>query len=248
MIELLAPAKLTWTLEIVGVRADGLHELRSEMTTIDFFDRLWVDADEDYIELSRGGAVPLDASNLVARALALLDRHAGVVIEKHIPVGGGLGGGSADAAAILRHFGGVSDESALALGSDVPFCQRGGRAMVEGVGERVTPLDFEQRRVTLFMPNFSLSTRECYRALDELDESGAPRHGPNHLEEAACVVEPRLRSTLQWLRATYGDEVHVAGSGSTMFIPADIDGLEGEGELTGPEGPVRFRQSVTTPR
>jgi 4-diphosphocytidyl-2-C-methyl-D-erythritol kinase len=247
VIELLAPAKLTWSLEILGVRDDGMHELRSEMTTIDLGDRLVVEPDEDYLRLADGDAVPLDESNLVARALRLLNRRAGVVIEKLIPVGGGLGGGSADAAAILRYFGGVSDEVALELGSDVPFCQRGGRALVQGIGERVTPLDFEPRDVTLFMPDFSVDTRACYRAFDELDADPNARRGPNHLEVAACVVEPRLASTLRFLRERYGDEVQVAGSGSTMFVPRHYDELVTEGELVGPEGPVRFRQSLTTP-
>jgi 4-diphosphocytidyl-2-C-methyl-D-erythritol kinase len=245
--EILAPAKLTWFLEITGVREDGLHELRSEMTTLDLCDRLSVDPDGDYLRLARGPEVPVDETNLVSRALSLLERRAGVVIEKRIPVGAGLGGGSADAAAILRFFGGVSDEEALTLGGDVPFCQCGGRAMVQGVGERVTPLDFVARDVTLFMPDFSISTRDCYRAFDELESRGTPRRGANHLEAAARVVEPRLASTLDWLRATYGDEVCVAGSGSTMFVPFHLEDARGEGELRGPVGPVRFRQSVTTP-
>lgn len=247
MIELLAPAKLTWSLEILRVRDDGLHELRSEMTTLDLADRLSVEPDADYLRLAGKEAVPLDASNLVARALALLGRRAGVVIDKRIPVGGGLGGGSADAAAILRLFGGVSDEEALVLGSDVPFCQRGGRALVEGVGERVTPLDFAPRDVTLFMPDFSVSTRACYDAFDELDTASRARRGANDLEVAACVVEPRLASTLRFLRERYGDEVQVAGSGSTMFAPRHFDDLDHEGEMLGPDGPVRFRASVTTP-
>ena len=173
MIELVAPAKLTWYLEITGVRGDGLHELRSEMTTLDFADRLLLDLSGDEVTLAHEAAVPLDESNLVARALALVGERAGVVIEKNIPVGGGLGGGSADAAAILRYFGGVNDEVAALLGGDVPFCQRGGRALVEGVGERLTPLVFEARDVTLMMPDFSVSTRDCYRAFDELAAGGS---------------------------------------------------------------------------
>jgi 4-diphosphocytidyl-2-C-methyl-D-erythritol kinase len=169
------------------------------------------------------------------------------VIEKHIPVGGGLGGGSADAGAILRHFGAVSDPRALTRGGDVPFCQRGGRALVEGVGERVSPLAFEQRDVTLMMPAFSVSTRECYEAFDELQASGATRRGTNDLEAAACRVSPRLARTLAWLRATYGDEVQLAGSGSTMFAPFRLDGDAQGWDVTGPEGTVKFRQSTTTP-
>ncbi|MGA2432357.1 MAG: 4-(cytidine 5'-diphospho)-2-C-methyl-D-erythritol kinase [Acidimicrobiales bacterium] len=247
MIELIAPAKLTWYLEITGVREDGLHELRSEMTTLDLVDRLLLDPDEDYVTLAHAASVPLDATNLVSRALALLGRRAGVVIEKHIPVGGGLGGGSADAAAILRYFGGVSNDEALRLGSDVPFCQRGGRALVEGVGERVTPLAFEAREVTLMMPDFSVSTRDCYRAFDELESTRTPRRGPNHLEDAAGLVEPRLARTLAWLRANYGERVQLAGSGSTMFLAGHVEAAATSWDVVGPEGTLRFRHGITTP-
>ena len=247
MIELVAPAKLTWYLEITGVRGDGLHELRSEMTTLDFADRLLLDLSGDEVTLAHEAAVPLDESNLVARALALVGERAGVVIEKNIPVGGGLGGGSADAAAILRYFGGVNDEVAALLGGDVPFCQRGGRALVEGVGERLSPLVFEARDVTLMMPDFSVSTRDCYRAFDELAAGGAARPSLNHLEYAACAVEPRLARTLAWLRATYGHDVQLAGSGSTMFLASHVAGPAPAWDVTGPEGTVRFRQSITTP-
>jgi 4-diphosphocytidyl-2-C-methyl-D-erythritol kinase len=247
VIELVAPAKLTWFLEVTGVRDDGLHELRSEMTTLDLADRLLMNLDGDAVTFAHPVPVPLDETNLVARALALVQRRAGVVIEKNIPVGGGLGGGSADAAAILRYFGGVSDEVAVLLGGDVPFCQRGGRALVEGVGERLTPLDFEARQVTLMMPDFAVSTRECYRAFDELESRGAARREPNHLEHAACAVEPRLAATLAWLRESYGEDVQLAGSGSTMFVASHLDGPALAWDVSGPEGTIRFRQCVTTP-
>ncbi|MFZ1062997.1 MAG: hypothetical protein WAN30_05945, partial [Acidimicrobiales bacterium] len=234
-------------LEVTGVRSDGLHELRSEMTTVDLADRLLIDPDQDYVTLAHAAPVPVDETNLVARALRLVARRAGVVIEKHIPVGGGLGGGSADAAAVLRFFGGVSDERALELGGDVPFCQRGGRAIVEGVGEQLTSLDFEARALTLVMPDFSVSTRDCYRAFDELVAAGTRAHGTNHLEAAACLVEPRLAATLAWLRASYGDEVRLAGSGSTMFLAGHLEGPGTQWDVRGPAGTVRFRHSNTTP-
>jgi 4-diphosphocytidyl-2-C-methyl-D-erythritol kinase len=248
MIELVAPAKLTWFLEITGVRENGYHELRSEMVTLEFADRLTVDPEGDYLRLAvESPGVPLDASNLVARALSLVGRRAGVTLEKVIPTGGGLGGGSADAAAILRWAGGVSARDALALGGDVPFCQLGGRAMVEGVGERLTPLAFVRRDVTLMMPDFSVDTRQCYEAFDELVAGGARPSGRNHLERAAALVAPRLARTLAWLRAEYGAEVELCGSGSTMFLEGHLDSGVNHWGVTGPEGTVRFRQTTTTP-
>ncbi len=249
MRELRAPAKLTWFLEVTRRRDDGLHELRSEMVSLDFVDRLDVDETGDYLRLEGPfSAVPLDEHNLVTRALALVGRRAGVTLHKIIPPGGGLGGGSSNAAAILRWAGGVSNEVAQSLGGDVPFCQVGGRALVEGVGERVTSLPFEARDVTLVLLDFGVNTRECYQAFDELVQRGEKPQGRNHLEAAARLVEPRLGETMDWLAATLGDRVHLAGSGSTLFVEGHLEEGVETWEVLGPEGLVQFRQTITTPR
>jgi 4-diphosphocytidyl-2-C-methyl-D-erythritol kinase len=249
MTALIARAKLTWYLEITGVRADGFHELRSEMVTLDFADRLEVEPDEDYLRLTTPDAsIPLDGTNLVSRALQLVGRRAGVTIDKHIPSGGGLGGGSADAAAILRWAGGVSGVQALSLGGDVPFCQLGGRALVEGVGELLTPLAYEERKVTLMMPDFKVDTAACYRAYDELASGGSKPTGWNHLEPAARLVQPQLGRTLDWLRAEYSSAVHLAGSGSTMFLEGHLDVDRDVWDVAGPNCTLRFRQTTTTPQ
>ena len=134
-----APAKLTWFLEVTKTRDTGWHELRSEMVTLSLCDELDIDETSDYVMMSgETNGVEPGPTNLVSRALLLANRRAGVSLTKHIPTGGGLGGGSADAGAILRWAGGVSVEAALTLGSDVPFCQLGGRALVEGLGEQLT--------------------------------------------------------------------------------------------------------------
>ena len=185
MIELLAHAKLTWYLEITGRREDGYHEIRSEMSTIALHDVLFVDETLDHLEVLSPFATEIetDERNLIVRALRLVGRRAGVRVEKSIPIGGGLGGGSADAAAILRWAGGVADDVAVTLGGDVPFCQLGGRALVEGVGERLSVLPHEERALTLIMPDFAVSTASSYRAYDEMRADGWRPRGPNHLEE-----------------------------------------------------------------
>jgi 4-diphosphocytidyl-2C-methyl-D-erythritol kinase len=106
------------------------------------------------------------------------------------------------------------------------------------VGERLTPLDFAARTVTLITPDFGVSTADCYRAYDELTASGQRPEGRNHLEEAARLVEPRLARCLDWLRAELGNEVHLAGSGSSMFV----EGIVGEPhlEMAGPDGVLSF--------
>ena len=134
--------------------------------------------------------VPVDGSNLVARALQLAGRPAAVHIDKRIPHGGGLGGGSADAAAVLRWAGFDDLAAASRLGADVPFCMVGGRARVRGIGEIVEPTPFQPLDVTLVVPPLHVSTPAVYRAWDDL--GGPTADGPNDLEPAALAVEPEL--------------------------------------------------------
>lgn len=245
MSELFAPAKLTWYLEVTRRREDGYHELRAEMTTLAFGDTLVLDESADYLTIE-GADLAADSTNLVTRALALVGRRAGVHLIKRIPPGGGLGGGSADAAAILRWAGGVDASAALTLGADVPFCLLGGRALVEGVGEKVTALAYQERAVTLLLPSFSINTAQVFRAYDEMANSGARFTQRNHLEAPAIAVEPRLGETLAWARELFGD-VTLAGSGSTMFVGEHVDAARGSWHEEGPVGPVRVVQTTTTP-
>lgn len=216
-----ARAKLTLSLRVVGVRSDGYHLLDAEMVTLDLADRLSLDAGEGLTVtgLGAGGPVPAGDSNLVARALRLLGATASVRLEKRIPTGGGLGGGSADAAAVLR-WGGCTDlEAAASLGADVPFCLVGGRARVRGVGEAVEPLPFDPvdgDAYTLLVPPLHVSTVEVYRAWDRM---GGPT-GPNgnDLEPAALAVEPLLGSWRDRLGEATGQVPRLAGSGATWFV------------------------------
>ncbi|MEY2458380.1 MAG: 4-diphosphocytidyl-2-C-methyl-D-erythritol kinase [Acidimicrobiaceae bacterium] len=215
-----APAKLTLSLRVTGVRDDGYHLLDAEMVTIDLMDRLTF-SEGDGLELA-GFDVAADDSNLVRRALALIGRTAHVRIEKRIPPGAGLGGGSADAAAVLR-WAMVDDlELAARLGADVPFCLHTGRARVTGVGELVEALPIERRTFTLTLPPFGCATADVYRAWDDL---GGP-HGPdrNDLELAALHVEPRLAEWRDRLAAATGQHPQLAGSGSTWFVEGDFPG------------------------
>ena len=245
MIELRAPAKLTWYLEVRGVREDGYHLLTSEMVSLALADRLEIDDTSDYLRVVGPASVPAGDENLVRRALDLVGRTAGVTLDKRIPTGGGLGGGSADAAAILRWAGGVSADRAVTLGGDVPFCQVGGRALVEGIGERVTPLPFEERAVTLLLADFAVSTAAVYAAYDELCAGGQRPEGRNHLEAPARRVETRLARLLDWARGEFG-EVHLAGSGSTTFVEGHLF-AEPTGDVTSPAGTVKWYQTVATP-
>jgi hypothetical protein len=104
----------------------------------------------------------------------------------------------------LRWAGDVDLERALSLGSDVPFCVVGGRALVEGIGERVTPLSLERRDVTLCLAPFGVSTADCYRRFDERAADGLTNAGRNELTRAAFDVEPRLATAVSFLEAQTG--------------------------------------------
>ncbi len=166
--------------------------------------------------------VPTDESNLVIKALRLAGREAAVHIDKLIPSGGGLGGGSADAAAILRWAGVVDPAVAVQLGADVPFCVAGGRARVTGIGEVIEPLPPTERIVTLVIPPLHSSTPAVYRAWDEM--GGPTADGPNDLEPAALVVEPRLARWRDRIAELTGVVPVLAGSGATWFVEGDHSG------------------------
>jgi 4-diphosphocytidyl-2-C-methyl-D-erythritol kinase len=230
-VSLRAHAKLTRTLRITGVRADGYHLIDAEMVSLDLHDVLTVDPSRS--GLAGAGpfsdGMPLDDSNLVARALRSVGRTAHVTIDKQIPHGGGLGGGSTDAAAVLRwadpdvgrrgpDAGRVDPgalERAARLGADVPFCLVGGRARVSGIGEIVEPLPYVALDITLVIPPLAVSTPAAYRAWDDL--GGPTADGPNDLEPAALVVEPRLARWRDLIGERIGTAPILAGSGATWF-------------------------------
>ena len=231
-----ARAKLTRRLSIVGRRADGYHLLDAEMVSIDLCDELTF-ADGEGLEVIDAVAwegserpaqsVPNDERNLVARALALTGGKAKVTLTKHVPAGGGLGGGSADAAATLR-WRGVDDVAIAAkLGADVPFCLRGGRASVGGVGEVLTPLPHDDATFVLLTPTFGVSTPAAYAAYDELERDGRIAKGlENDLEPAALLVEPRLEAVRGLFASVVGGQPLLAGSGSTYFFECPAERAE----------------------
>ena len=232
MNRILAPAKLTLSLAVTGVRADGYHELRSEMVSLSLSDELTFRAGRGLtLEAdpgTRAEALAADEdSNLITRALAAVGRQASVHVVKRIPLGGGLGGGSTDAAAVLRWAGCSDLDIARSLGSDVPFSVAGGRALVEATGEKVTPLPFEERAFLLLVPPFGVNTALVYAAWDELTGAGpaggeaSGDEGANALTDAALVVEPRLAQWRDALHELTGRQPTLAGSGSTWFVEVD---------------------------
>jgi 4-diphosphocytidyl-2-C-methyl-D-erythritol kinase len=248
IVRIAAPAKINLSLEITGRRPDGYHELVSVMLTVSLADELsLVPGDEIRVRV-HGADLPED--NLVARAAILLRErlglHAGctVTVEKRIPVAAGLGGGSSDAAAALlglnRLWGLDLAPAALTalaaeLGSDVPFFLHGGACLVEGRGERVTPLPVPRPSwFVLANPGVPVLTAAAYAALSpdewtdgaltrslatKLDPSRCAPLGVNGLQTAAFRLSPEALACFDAVSALAPEGAMVSGSGPTIFAP-----------------------------
>jgi 4-diphosphocytidyl-2-C-methyl-D-erythritol kinase len=250
-------AKLTLSLRVLNRRVDGFHELDALTVSVrDPHDDLTIElggvrrGDGVALELSGPAAVGVAAGpdNLAVRAAhVLLDRAdddvraAGVriALHKRIPAGAGLGGGSADAAAVLIALDRLleletptADLASMGaeLGSDVPFCLRGGAARMQGRGERVEPTTVPSLYVLIAVPRFAIATPAVYRAWDDLDGPVSTRavEGPagigaltNDLESAAERVEPRLVGFRTRLERAAGAAAILAGSGSACAVIYD---------------------------
>lgn len=253
-IEVEAQAKINLSLDIVGVRDDGYHLLRSVMQTINLTDRLNISVADgpSAIRLTADRPeIPLDSRNTCYRAAEQWLIRSGnnysilIDIEKHIPSEAGLGGGSADAAAVLQALNKLtgyplsSEElqaAAIHTGADVPFCLRGGTALCEGIGEIITPLKtMPARPVLLLKPAFGLSTPAVFNEADRLNCSTSLDHNrildtitsgnwyelglvsANRLEAAALHIRPELASYLQMMRNTDAEMVMMTGSGTCIY-------------------------------
>ena len=251
-----APAKINMTLAVLGRRADGFHDIESWVVPIRLYDRLTITASER-LSLTvhpDDAGVAADRSNLAWRAAEAIADESGrapdvkIRLEKSIPAAAGLGGGSSDAAAVLRCLNelwglGWSNHRlaklAGRLGSDVPFFIEGRQAVIRGRGERVEPVESGWRGwVVLVIPPFGMSTRQVYENCS-VGATSSPRvaFGPwaqagsrtcaeglfNDLEPAAMESEPRLADLWNTLRTLDGGPVRMSGSGSTLFTIHDSE-------------------------
>jgi 4-diphosphocytidyl-2-C-methyl-D-erythritol kinase len=258
--------KLNLSLRVFDRRDDGYHDLESLVVSLgqphDVLEAFAVPAPGGVqVEVSGvevGEDVPSDHRNLAFIAAEKLLVRAGrsghgvrLVLRKHIPAGGGLGGGSADAAAALLAVRRLLDvdvdddgvlELAAEVGSDVPFCVRGGAAWMRGRGELLEPVTVPSGLAfVVAIPPFRLSTPQVYRAWDELGGPRSERAVPaprrlasilpelvNDLEPAAETLEPRMREFRTALEAATGAPALLAGSGSAYVVPvADARRLPG---------------------
>ncbi|MGZ5581919.1 MAG: 4-(cytidine 5'-diphospho)-2-C-methyl-D-erythritol kinase [Usitatibacter sp.] len=253
----LAPAKLNLFLHVVGRREDGYHLLQSVFTLIDLCDRLRLRVREDGIihRVNELPGVPAQ-DDLAVRAAQLLKEASGtglgadIELDKRIPMGGGLGGGSSDAATVLlaldRMWGTGFGPEALAelapnLGADVPFFLFGGSAWAEGIGDRLRPIDIPLRWYVVLAPAVQVPTEAIFSAPEltrdteplKMEDFSAQPGGPlplfasergfhNDLEPCVTARYSEVREHLEWLRK-HGD-ARMTGSGACVFAEFESRG------------------------
>lgn len=248
-----AYAKVNWTLDILGRRDDGYHLMDMVMQSLSLCDDMQFTRREDGIVTLKipGSSLPADDSNLVLRAARALQSHfqcpcgADIVMEKHIPMGAGLGGGSADAACTIHALCDLwqlqlSPEEkcriGLTLGADVPYCLHGVPARVTGIGEGVQPIAaLRSYPMVLLQPCDALSTKEAFRHFDETegilhpDNESACRalaQGDSAMLAAACknvmqhaseLLRPKMADAIRALRESGAFLAQMTGSGSVVY-------------------------------
>lgn len=234
-----AHAKINWTLEVLGVRPDGYHDLKSIVLPVALHDLVTLD-EADGIACSTEGLDVPQEKNLAYRAAVALKNATGcrsgvrIAIDKHIPSGAGLGGGSSDAAAVLNALNVMWGlnlscerlcEVAAEIGSDIPALVMGGPVLMEGRGERVRRIDDallkelgvgdlpSPESIDVFCPGIFSSTPAVYREFRDSD-CGL---GPNDLQPAALRLYPEIADALGRLEATGLERVTMSGSGSAVY-------------------------------
>lgn len=251
MTAVLAPAKLNLALHVTGRRPDGYHLLDSLVAFTRFGDRVTIaPSDEDRFQITGPYAegLPLDDGNLVLRALNAMRSEFGrsdpvrIDLEKNLPVASGVGGGSSDAAAVLRGLARLWDLSpgedrlariGLGLGADVPMCLAARPLLARGIGEEITSVDgFPSLGIVLANPGVAVSTAAVFAALVSRDSEPLPplpgrldfhtlcnwlETTRNDLEAPARALEPAIGETLAALRKVGAHFVRMSGSGATCF-------------------------------
>jgi 4-diphosphocytidyl-2-C-methyl-D-erythritol kinase len=220
VIETRAYAKINWSLRITGKRADGYHDLETIFQTISLYDTLVFRESNELTLTCDDPSIPVDETNLILRAARALGKTAAIELRKRIPAGGGLGGGSSDAAATLRALGGNRGdlhEIALSLGSDVPFFLLGGTAYATGRGEILTPMPPIRASLLLVLPEERVMTKDAFARITRYSQpAGMNAPYTNDFEEPVFALLPRLREYKQRLLDAGATWAGMSGSGSTI--------------------------------
>ena len=252
-----APAKLNLFLHVVGRREDGYHLLQSLFTLIDWADRLHLERREDGRLMRHDLGLALPAEDLCLRAARSLQAASGcsfgadIHIDKKLPWGAGMGGGSSDAASTLlalNRLWGLNwprarlAEIGLALGADLPFFIGGRNAFVEGIGERLTPVLLPEAGYVVVKPPASIDTRAIFShpalrrdsdpviltgSLEDSANSGVAGRwceqgfGRNDLQNPAEDRCPEVADAARWLQDRFGNS-RMTGSGSAVFARVEV--------------------------
>jgi 4-diphosphocytidyl-2-C-methyl-D-erythritol kinase len=245
LYDLQAPAKLNLFLHVVGKRPDGYHLLQSVFVPIDWMDTLHLERRSDGQLHRRDLSIALPADDLCLRAARLLQetsrcqQGADIHIDKQIPSGAGMGGGSSDAATVLiglNRLWGLNwtlaqlAPLALKLGADVPFFLGNGPAWVEGIGEQLQPLAVPAMRLAMIKPPDSLPTKAIFEspllqrsqtlAIVAGSFGGTWKRYRNDLQAAAQSQSPQVDEALAKLQHAFGNS-RMTGSGSAVFAEVD---------------------------
>jgi 4-diphosphocytidyl-2-C-methyl-D-erythritol kinase len=226
-MQIRAYAKINWALRIVGKRADGYHDIETLFQTITLHDTLTIEPGPELSLECDDPTIPTDDTNLVMRAAKAIGLKAHIKLQKRIPAGGGLGGGSADAAAIVK-----DPAIALSLGSDVPFFLHGGTQYATGRGEVLTPMrSVAPVPLLLLIPEERVSTAEAYGSLRRFSPPlGVERYRAmidddllshatelvNDFEDAIFARLPQLHALKTKLYEEGAAWAQMSGSGSTI--------------------------------
>ena len=222
-------AKINWSLRITGKRADGFHDLETIFQTISLHDELTFTPADRMSLTCDDPTIPVDESNLVLRAARAVNAPpTAIELRKRIPAGGGLGGGSSNAAMTLRALGGDRDdlaELALQLGSDVPFFLTGGTAYATGRGEVLTPIaPLANVPLLLVLPEEKVLTKDAFARVTRYSQPlGIEAYArgfevfTNDFEGPVFAMLPRLRELKRRLVESGAKFAAMSGSGSTLF-------------------------------
>ncbi|WP_303638019.1 MULTISPECIES: 4-(cytidine 5'-diphospho)-2-C-methyl-D-erythritol kinase [Stenotrophomonas] len=247
-----APAKLNLFLHITGRRADGYHQLQTVFRLLDWGDRIGLRLREDGRVCRQGDGLAgvAEADDLAVRAARLLQNEANVgqgadiIVEKHVPAGGGFGGGSSDAATVLvvlnRLWGAGLDEDALAalglrLGADVPVFVRGHNAWAEGVGERLRPISLAPAWYVIVEPGVHVPTPALFADPDltrdspeaKIEDFASGTLVGNVFEPVLRRREPAVEAALAALSGI--GRARLTGSGSGCFVEFDSQAAAEQG-------------------
>ncbi len=244
-------AKINWSLRITGKRADGFHDLETVFQTVSLHDELTFRPSSSLSLVCDDPTIPTDDTNLAIRAAKLAGAPpVAIELKKRIPAGGGLGGGSSNAATTLVALGG-DPAQALSLGSDVPFFLVGGTAYATGRGEVLTPLPSRDGvPLLLLLPEERVLTKDAFARITRYSPPlgiDAYREGyenfTNDFEEPVFAMLPRLRSLKQRLYNAGAVWASMTGSGATIVGAfADMDARDA---AAGAFTDVRVERAVT---